>query len=55
MLLPRVATGSLTVAAVLHDDTLVLLMGLGTTAGIAVMAIAASEVCAMTPGAIDAV
>jgi putative peptidoglycan lipid II flippase len=38
--LPRVASGPLTVRGVLDDDGLVLLMGLGTTAGIVVMALA---------------
>jgi putative peptidoglycan lipid II flippase len=38
--LPRVATGPLTVESVLDDDGLVLLVGLGTTAGIVVMALA---------------
>jgi putative peptidoglycan lipid II flippase len=38
--LPRVASGPLTVRSVLDDDGLVLLMGLGTTAGIVVMALA---------------
>ena len=38
--LPRVASGPLTVRNVLDDDGLVLLMGLGTTAGIVVMALA---------------
>jgi putative peptidoglycan lipid II flippase len=40
LVLPEIATGSLTVHSVLADDTLVLLMGLGTTAGVAVMALA---------------
>jgi putative peptidoglycan lipid II flippase len=38
--LPHVADGSLTVHSVLHDDGLLLLMGLGTTAGVMVMALA---------------
>ncbi|MEX2100708.1 MAG: lipid II flippase MurJ, partial [Acidimicrobiia bacterium] len=38
--LPRVASGSLTVHEVLDDDALVVLIGLGTTAGVAVMALA---------------
>ena len=38
--LPRVASGSLTVSEVLDDDALVLLIGLGTTAGVVVMALA---------------
>jgi putative peptidoglycan lipid II flippase len=38
--LPRVASDPLTVRHVLDDDALVLLMGLGTTAGVAVMALA---------------
>jgi putative peptidoglycan lipid II flippase len=38
--LPRIASGPLTVRNVLDDDALVLLMGLGTTAGIVVMALA---------------
>ena len=38
--LPRIADGSLTVRSVLHDDALVLLIGLGTTAGVVVMALA---------------
>jgi len=38
--LPRVASGSLKVPAVLHDNSLVLLIGLGTTAGVAVVALA---------------
>ena len=38
--LPRVATGSLSVRGVLDDNGLLLLMGLGTTAGIVVMALA---------------
>jgi putative peptidoglycan lipid II flippase len=40
LMLPRVADGSLTVDNVLHDDALVLLIGLGTTAGVVVMALA---------------
>ncbi len=38
--LPRVASDSLTVGHVLDDEALVLLMGIGTTAGIVVMALA---------------
>jgi putative peptidoglycan lipid II flippase len=38
--LPRIATRPLTVGSVLDDDGLVLLLGLGTTAGIVVMALA---------------
>ena len=38
--LPHVATGPLTVDRVLHDRGLLLLMGLGTTAGIAAMTLA---------------
>jgi putative peptidoglycan lipid II flippase len=38
--LPRIADGSLTVRSVLADDALVLLIGLGTTAGVVVMALA---------------
>jgi putative peptidoglycan lipid II flippase len=38
--LPRIAESSLTVRNVLDDDALVLLIGLGTTAGVAVMALA---------------
>jgi putative peptidoglycan lipid II flippase len=38
--LPRVASGPLSVHGVLDDDGLLLLMGLGTTAGIVVMALA---------------
>jgi putative peptidoglycan lipid II flippase len=38
--LPRLADGSLTVHSVLDDNALVLLIGLGTTAGVAVMALA---------------
>ena len=38
--LPRIADGSLSVDGVLDDDGLLLLMGLGTTAGIVVMALA---------------
>ena len=38
--LPRIADGSLTVDNVLADDKLVLLIGLGTTAGVVVMALA---------------
>jgi len=38
--LPRIADGSLTVRNVLDDDALVLLIGLGTTAGVVVMALA---------------
>jgi len=38
--LPRIADGTLTVRSVLDDDALVLLMGLGTTAGVVVMALA---------------
>jgi putative peptidoglycan lipid II flippase len=38
--LPRVASGALTVSSVLHDDGLLVLMGLGTTAGVVVMALA---------------
>lgn len=40
LMLPRLADGSLTVHNVLNDDTLVLLLGLGTTAGVVVMALA---------------
>jgi putative peptidoglycan lipid II flippase len=40
LMLPRVADGSLTVDGVLHDDALVLLLGLGTTAGVVAMAVA---------------
>ena len=40
LMLPRVASRSLSVHSVLDDDALVLLMGLGTTAGVAVMALA---------------
>ncbi len=38
--LPKVASGELTVHNVLDDSTLVVMMGLGTTAGIVVMALA---------------
>jgi putative peptidoglycan lipid II flippase len=38
--LPRIASRPLTVGSVLDDDALVLLMGVGTTAGIVVMALA---------------
>ncbi len=38
--LPRIADGSLTVRSVLDDDALLLLVGLGTTAGVMVMALA---------------
>jgi len=38
--LPRIADGTLTVRSVLDDDALVLLIGLGTTAGVVVMALA---------------
>jgi putative peptidoglycan lipid II flippase len=38
--LPRIAEGSLTVRNVLGDDGLVLLIGLGTTAGVVVMSLA---------------
>jgi putative peptidoglycan lipid II flippase len=38
--LPRIADGSLTVNGVLDDDGLLLLIGLGTTAGVVVMALA---------------
>jgi len=38
--LPRIADGSLTVRNVLDDDGLILLIGLGTTAGVMVMALA---------------
>jgi putative peptidoglycan lipid II flippase len=38
--LPRIAEGSLTVRNVLDDDGLVLLIGLGTTVGVVVMALA---------------
>jgi putative peptidoglycan lipid II flippase len=38
--LPRIADGSLTVRSVLDDDALLLLIGLGTTAGVVVMALA---------------
>ncbi|MFI5053831.1 MAG: murein biosynthesis integral membrane protein MurJ [Acidimicrobiia bacterium] len=40
LVLPRLADHSLTVRSVLNDDALVLLIGLGTTAGVAVMALA---------------
>ena len=40
LMLPRIASGSLSVHCVLDDDALVLLMGVGTTAGVAVMALA---------------
>ncbi len=40
LVLPRIASGSLTVDGVLDDDALVLLIGLGTTAGVVVMALA---------------
>ena len=40
LMLPRVASDSLSVHSVLDDDALVLLMGVGTTAGVAVMALA---------------
>jgi len=40
LLLPRLADGSLTVSKVLDDEGLVLLIGLGTTAGVVVMALA---------------
>ena len=40
LMLPRVADGSLTVGNVLHDNSLILLIGLGTTAGVVVMALA---------------
>ncbi len=40
LMLPRVASESLSVHSVLDDDLLVLLMGAGTTAGVAVMALA---------------
>jgi putative peptidoglycan lipid II flippase len=40
LMLPHVADGSLTVDNVLHDDALILLIGLGTTAGVVVMAVA---------------
>ena len=39
-MLPRIADGSLTVDGVLDDDGLMLLIGLGTTAGVVVMALA---------------
>ena len=39
--LPRIADGSLTVRSVLDDDGLILLIGLGTTAGVVVMALGA--------------
>lgn len=38
--LPRIASGALTVNGVLDDNALVLLIGLGTTAGVVVMALA---------------
>jgi putative peptidoglycan lipid II flippase len=38
--LPRIADGTLTVRSVLDDDALILLVGLGTTAGVVVMALA---------------
>ena len=38
--LPHIASGALTVRSVLDDDALVLLIGLGTTAGVVVMALA---------------
>jgi putative peptidoglycan lipid II flippase len=38
--LPHIASGALTVRSVLDDDALVLLVGLGTTAGVVVMALA---------------
>src|SRR4029079_10554661 len=40
LLLPRVADGSLSVDNVLHDDALILRIGLGTTAGVVVRALA---------------
>ena len=40
LMLPRVASNALSVHSVLDDDALVLLMGVGTTAGVAVMALA---------------
>jgi putative peptidoglycan lipid II flippase len=40
LMLPRIADGSLSVENVLNDDALVLLIGLGTTAGVVVMALA---------------
>jgi putative peptidoglycan lipid II flippase len=40
LMLPHLADGSLTVDNVLHDDSLILLIGLGTTAGVVVMALA---------------
>jgi putative peptidoglycan lipid II flippase len=40
LMLPRIASDPLTVRNVLDDDAMVLLMGLGTTAGVAVMALA---------------
>ena len=40
LMLPRLANGELSVGNVLHDDGLVLLIGLGTTAGVVVMALA---------------
>jgi putative peptidoglycan lipid II flippase len=40
VMLPRLADGSLTVDSVLHDDALIILIGLGTTAGVVVMALA---------------
>jgi putative peptidoglycan lipid II flippase len=40
LMLPRIADGSLTVRSVLDDDGLILLIGLGTTAGVVVMALA---------------
>jgi putative peptidoglycan lipid II flippase len=40
LMLPRIADGSLTVSSVLDDTGLLLLVGLGTTAGVVVMALA---------------
>jgi putative peptidoglycan lipid II flippase len=40
LVLPHVANGTITVRSVLDDDALLVLMGLGTTAGVVVMALA---------------
>jgi putative peptidoglycan lipid II flippase len=40
LMLPHLADGSLTVQSVLDDDALILLIGLGTTAGVAAMTLA---------------
>jgi putative peptidoglycan lipid II flippase len=40
LMLPRVADGTLTVNSVLDDDALILLIGLGTTAGVVAMTLA---------------